>query len=584
MALKTKTISAKGSTGHHTFTLTVNEDSTSTANNTSSISWSFSITPHGVYDWIGFGNTVKYSVIINGVTTSGTIPSYNALSTITLAQNSGVEVAHNSDGSKNINISFSVNSSGNTTYYLPGIASASDVFYLTDIPRAAKLISAPASFTDEDSPTITYSNPAGTAVSSLLAAVGIGGSQVLYRNLSSTGSTFTFNFTEAERVTLRQWITGSNSKTFYFHVITTIGNNEPFFDSKPTTFTVINATPTLNPTVVDVNSASVALTGNANTMIKGFNRMRATLNAQAYKEATITDTKIINSGTTSYANEVDFTNTNSNSFEFRINDSRNNPVQKTITVPMINYIPLTCNISGSIALDTTDGTKANITFTVSGNYFKGSFGKVSNTLELSYSLEYEGGGTSLSPLTIPDSAYSSGTYSLTYTIPTKLDYKGSYTIRVYAKDKIHDIQSSSKTLKAVPVFDWSENDFNFNVPVSIGGIDIDYPIEQGTKNGWYYRKWNSGFAECWYSASVSGIDVGEFNLNGFYYSGSKGVNFPFTFTEVNYINATGGSTGNMNIVRPFNNTTTSMTYIVMGMSDVSSATVRINLEAKGKWK
>ena len=84
--------------------------------------------------------------------------------------------------------------------------------------------------------------------------------------------------------------------------------------------------------------------------------------------------------------------------------------------------------------------------------------------------------------------------------------------------------------------------------------------------------------------SVSGIDVGEFTMDGFYYCGSKGVSFPFTFTEVNYINATGGSTGNINIVRPFNYSTTNMTYIVVGEADISSATVVVNLEAKGKWK
>ena len=351
-------------------------------------------------------------------------------------------------------------------------------------------------------------------------------------------------------------------------------------------FDIINATPTLNPTVVDTNATTIALTGNPEIMIKGFNKMRATANAQAYKEAIIVDRKIINGGNTSYADSVDFTNTVDNKFIFKINDSRDKPVEKTITRTMINYIPLTCNVEGKIALDSSDSTKANITFTVSGNYFNGSFGAVNNELKLSYSLEYESGGTSLSPITIPSGAIKSyGTYSLNYTIPNKLDYKLSYIIKIYAEDKLlTNIKSESKTLKAIPVFDWSENDFNFNVPVTINNIAIDYPVEQGVKNGWYYRKWNSGFAECWYSASVSGIDVGEFNMNGFYYSGSKGVNFPFTFTEVNYINASGGSTGNMNIVRPFGNTTTNMTYVVMGAADVSSATVRINLEAKGKWK
>ena len=583
MALKTKTISAKGSTGHHTFTLTVNEDSTSTANNTSSLSWSFSITPHGVYDWVGWGEKIKYSVTINGVTTSGTIPSYNALSTVILAQKSGVEVAHNSDGSKNITISFSVNSSGYTAGYLPGTASASEAFDLTNIPRAAKLLSAPSSFNDEGNPTITYSNPAGNAVTTLQIAISDSGAGIIYKDLVKTGSSYTFSLTEAERKALRRAVTSGTSKTLTFVLITIIGGT-PYYDHSPATFNLLNATPTLNPIVYDTGSGSTSLTNNKNTMIRYYNIMYYAINAAGRKEATITSQKVTCGGLTKTTATGTYDYTHSNVFVFEATDNRGNTVTQTVTVPMVNYVPLTCNVDGTIELDAADGTKANITFTVSGNYFKGSFGAVNNTLELSYSLEYEGGGISLTPLTIPSGAYGNGTYSLTYTIPTKYDYKGSYTIKVYAKDKIYDIQSSSKTLKAVPVFDWSENDFNFNVPVSINGTNIDYPVEQGTKNGWYYRKWNSGFAECWYSATVSGIDMGEYNMNGFYYCGSKAVSFPFTFKEVNYIGATGGSTSNMNIVRPFGNSNEYMTYVVMGNHDLPSISVRVNLEVKGKWK
>lgn len=581
-----KSLQATGSTGHHYFTLYIYEDSYSIANNTSTISWYFEVSPKDkYYDWQGWGKNVSYSVNVNGTTTTGYIPDYADLEPMGLNSKSNIVITHDSDGSKTINISFSISSNGFTRDYLPGTASASSTATLTNIPRKATITSAPTTFTDEDSPTIYYSNPAGNAVSVLQTCIAVGNEVLIpYKDLIKTDDSYTYNFTEAERKILRESVVGSNTKALNFY-ITTVISGTYHYDVVPTTLEIINATPTMNPSVIDTGGNSTALTGNPNTMIKGFNVMRVVMNAQAYKNASITDRKIINSSNTLYTDSGVFVNTNSNTFEFRLNDSRNNDIQQTITVPMVNYIPLTCNVDGKIELDSEDGTKAVITFTVSGNYFSGSFGAVNNELKLSYSLEYEGGGISLTPITIPASAINSdGTYSLEYEIPNKLDYKKSYTIKVYAEDKINSLSSSSKTLKAVPVFDWSENDFNFNVPVSINGTDIDYPVEQGAKNGWYYRKWNSGFAECWYSATVTGIDVGEFNLNGFYYCGSKGVNFPFTFTEVNYINASGGSTGNMNIVRPFGNTTTSMTYIVVGMSDVSNATVKINLEAKGLWK
>ena len=320
-------------------------------------------------------------------------------------------------------------------------------------------------------------------------------------------------------------------------------------------------------------------------MIQYFNTIGYTIGAAAVKEATIVSQSVSCGSVKKTTNTGSFSNVSSNTFVFTATDNRGNTVSKTITMPMVSYIPLTCDVEASIALDAADSTKTTVRFTISGNYFNSSFGAKNNSLSLSYSLIYgSSGGASITPITIPSGAISGNRYSVDVEIED-LDYSGTYTIQAFASDEIAtDVSSFSKTLKAKPIFDWGENDFNFNVPVAINGVEIDYPVEQGTKNGWYYRKWNSGFAECWYSASVSGIDVGEFNMNGFYYCGSKGVNFPFTFTSVDYVNASGGSTGNMNIVRPFNKTTTNMTYIVIGLADISNATVNINLEAKGRWK
>ena len=57
MALQTKTLTANGSKGHHKFTLTVTEDSITTATNISTISFTFKISPVITgYDWKYYGN------------------------------------------------------------------------------------------------------------------------------------------------------------------------------------------------------------------------------------------------------------------------------------------------------------------------------------------------------------------------------------------------------------------------------------------------------------------------------------------------------------------------------------------------
>lgn len=70
------TITGYGSKHSHEFKLTVNETSTSVANNTSEISFSFTIYKAS-YSWSNW-KSITYSISINGTSYSGTIPSYSA--------------------------------------------------------------------------------------------------------------------------------------------------------------------------------------------------------------------------------------------------------------------------------------------------------------------------------------------------------------------------------------------------------------------------------------------------------------------------------------------------------------------------
>lgn len=136
MALKTKTLTANGSKGHHRFTLNVNENSTSVANNTSSLSFSFELSPiQAGWNWALWGTNIAYSININGSVYSGYIPDYDGYNTITLKSGS-LSVEHNTDGEKTINISFSVTDSTGQSY-TSGNASASSTMDLTKIPRYA---------------------------------------------------------------------------------------------------------------------------------------------------------------------------------------------------------------------------------------------------------------------------------------------------------------------------------------------------------------------------------------------------------------------------------------------------------------
>ena len=137
----TKTINANGSKGHHKFALRVSEDTTS--GNSSFMGYSFTLSSIQTgWDWSGWGSKISYEIkftedIIdeetNEITTNelfkktGTIPSYNGNSTVTIESGSNIEIPHNSDGTKTINISFSVTDTTGQSYTCGNASDSSDM-------------------------------------------------------------------------------------------------------------------------------------------------------------------------------------------------------------------------------------------------------------------------------------------------------------------------------------------------------------------------------------------------------------------------------------------------------------------------
>lgn len=456
MALQTKTISDVAAKGHHKFTLTVTEDSTSTANNTSTISWKLVLSPIGAYDWY-YQSTVPvtYKVTIAGTTYSGNIMSYNGTSTKTIRSGSKT-VTHNADGDKTISYSFSVSSLN--VYYLPGAASASGSMALTTIPRKATITSAP-NFNDEGNPVIKYSNKAGSAVTSLQACISLTGAKadIAYRNVSKTGTSYTFNLTDAEREVLRKATTGSNSRSVRFYIQTVIGG-ETYRHYVSKTFTVINGTPTIAPTVTDTNASTVALTGDASKLIKYYSDVDVAINATAKKSATISSYKITNGSKSLTTSTGSFTDITDGNFVFSVTDNRKNTVSQTITKAVVEYLPLTCKIKADAM-----NALGELTFKVSGSFFNGSFGAAANALTLFYRMkENEGEYGEWIALT---PSLSGNSYSATVNL-TGLNYRNKYTVQAKAADSLEAKESSEVTIKSPPVFDWSQTDFNHNTDVT----------------------------------------------------------------------------------------------------------------------
>lgn len=478
---------------------------------------------------------------INGVEYAFTSPTINAdgekVHIATITSNA---ITHDSDGNKSVKITcdYAVNATISGTYY--GTVTASDTVDLDLIPRQATLTSA-ENFNDEGNPTITYSNPAGSAVSALQAAIYSSDGKTAYaayRNITKTATSYTFSLTTAERNALRNAIPNSKSMTVRFYLKTTISGTS-YYSYISKTLTITNANPTISPTIADTNSTTLALTGSADSIVKYFSNAAITIGAAAVKGATLESQKGSCGGKSITSASGTLNAVESGTFTFTAKDSRGNSTTTTVNKTFIDYVKLTANFKPQI---TVDGT---ISFTVSGNYFNGSFGSVSNSLNAYYRYKAEDGEYG-DWVELSTSVFT-GTYSsqVSFTIPN-FNYKNTYTFQVKANDKLMSLGEKEYVITALPVFDWSKEDFNFNVPISIEGNSLaDFVIEDDYDGNWHYRKWNSGRVEAWNNLSQTddAITYSAHSNSGGIYRWIGRLDLPtglFTSVEYSVVNGTAG--------------------------------------------
>jgi hypothetical protein len=440
--------------------LEVNQTSQDKVNNKSYLSWTLKMSCGAQY-YQNQNTKDSFYVKINGQAVYNTTKAVyfsGPNTTVTIASGSNLAVAHNADGSKTVATSFSFSPAKTASYY-PNAMSGSGNLKLTDIPRKATVTAAP-NFTDEENPTITYKNAAGNAATKLQACIASSDGKtiyVAYRDITKTGTSYTFNLTDAERNTLRNATPKSSTLAVRFYVATTIGGTI-YYSSLDKTLTIVNAEPTITGEVVkDVGTVTTVLTGDANKIIKGYNYISTSMTTAALKGATITSQTIKCGDSIVSGTAASFVNTETADFVFTVKDSRGKTTTKTVKKTLIDYIRLTCNLITKNP--TVDGK---MTFNITGNYFNGSFGATNNTLTVQYRYKENDGAYSEWINATP--TINGNTYESTINL-TGLNYRNIYTFQARAIDKISTggVNTAEKRIKSLPVYDWGENDFQFNV-------------------------------------------------------------------------------------------------------------------------
>lgn len=236
-------------------------------------------------------------------------------------------------------------------------------------------------------------------------------------------------------------------------------------------FTVTaTGSPTVSGTVVDTNTITVALTGDSSKLIRYMSTAVATISATAKNSASIAS-KLINNAAPNTSNQRTFTGVSTTSFVFKATDSRGYSSSATVEPTMVAYNKLTLNPE----ISRPQATGSEMTLSMSGNYYRGSFGVYSNTLTISYRYREATQAAFGSWTTIPSSSYtiSSSSYSgSSISLGKNFDYQKSYIFQIKAVDgtSAYPLTSVTKEVsvqRGIPVFDWGENDFDFHVPVKI---------------------------------------------------------------------------------------------------------------------
>ena len=160
-------------------------------------------------------------------------------------------------------------------------------------------------------------------------------------------------------------------------------------------------------------------------------------------------------------NSLEIPNVEDSLFYFFAKDSRNYSTLEIESVKLVPYIKLTANVTAWRDEPTGDTAKIKI----EGNYFNGSFGDKDNLLQVLYR-KADGSYSQVQP-TISDK----NTYSVTVSLQD-LDYTKSFNYEILVSDRVSSVKKQITIQKGIPVFDWGEDDFNFNVPVTINGVDI----------------------------------------------------------------------------------------------------------------
>ena len=333
-------------------------------------------------------------------------------------------------------------------------------------------------FTDETTPTLTFSNPGDFTTKPYINIYDNSGELVynFYRNQNVT-SPYTWTFTDAEKTAMRKACNKQNKYKCTIGVDTYNGSTKLGFNSVEKTMTIVNAEPSATYTLTEENAKVSALITSISSIVENTSQIKVSVTPSALKEATIKNVILTNGANeiskSSSPYEYTFNIQSSNVFRIKVIDSRNNTKEYTITKTLINYKPVSIN---SFKFKRENPTSSNIYLTADITYYQTTFGTTTNAPTIKYK---KGESGTLRTLTTSDYTLDNTNHKITITdkkLTDTLPYNQEQTFYLYVEDKLSTATDSRGITKGIPTFDAGSHDFQVNGDLFVADINRQNPV------------------------------------------------------------------------------------------------------------
>ena len=392
-------------------------------------------------------------------------------------------ITHNSDGSSPTK---SVKTEWSATFGGSGTSTAS--ISMPKINRIATVTNA-SDFTDEENPTLSFSNPAGFIVYPYLNFYDKDNNLVhqLIRNSESITSPYTWNITDEERTALYK---ATNKQQTYkvnvgvdtYNGATKLGNN-----SKSQTMTYVNAEPSQSTVFTEIKQKVIDVLGTdtAETLIQNASKVALVSTPEVKKEATVSKILFEHNNLSTedkespYGIMLDVVNSK---FKVTIVDSRGYSIPTEYTKSIIQYTPI--NID-SFSFKRENSTSSNIKLNAQIRYKQATFGTNENVPTIKWKLGADG---TLNTLTTSDYTIDTENDKITISnliLENVLPYTSEGRFYLYVNDLLTEDTENEPVTRGTPTCDMGEHDFQVNGELYVADTnrenrkeirDLIYPI------------------------------------------------------------------------------------------------------------